>query len=95
MVKNIFTAVLVFVLACFMAIGCTKKQAKVKAIVPTSTVKIDTIIRFNKDAACKIHINYVYLKVNSMPQLTIRCLEWALCNPITLQQATKNLHLSR
>ena len=62
MVKNIFTAVLVFVLACFMAIGCTKKQAKVKTIVPTSTVKIDTIIRFNKDAACKIHINYVYLK---------------------------------
>ena len=62
MAKKSFISVLVLLSACIMAASCTQKKAKAKLVVPTDKVTMDTTIRFNKVAACQIHISYAFLK---------------------------------
>lgn len=62
MAKKSFISVLVLLSACIMTASCTQKKAKAKLVVPTDKVTMDTTIRFNKVAACQIHISYAFLK---------------------------------
>ena len=61
MVKKNFIYFSAVAVVCFLA-SCISKPTKPQLNLPVETVQVDTIISFNKDAACKIHINYAFLK---------------------------------
>lgn len=79
MVKKSFICLSVVALACLIVTGCNGKKAKqAKLAVPIDKITMDTTIRFNKDAACKIDINYAFLKGN----------EYAAANDSLLRMGT-------
>lgn len=78
MVKKSFICLSVVAAACFFIISCTEKKAKPQLAVPVDKVTMDTTISFSKDEACKIHINYAFLKGN----------EYAVANDSLLRMGT-------
>ena len=78
MVKKSFICLSVVAAACFFVTSCTEKKAKPQLAVPVDKVTMDTTISFSKDAACKIHINYAFLKGN----------EYAVANDSLLRMGT-------